>query len=55
MDILGNEITTLLSQRLSAGEQSNSFPISSSLSSGYYFIRFMVAGGQPVIKRISVL
>lgn len=54
MDILGNEIATLLSQRLAAGEQINSFPISSSLNSGYYFIRFIV-GGETIVKRISVL
>jgi hypothetical protein len=55
MDILGNEISTLLSQRLSAGEQTNSFHIASSLSSGYYFIRILVAGEKPIVKRISVL
>ena len=54
MDILGNEVATLLSQRLSAGEQINSFPISSSLNSGYYFIRLIV-GNETIIKRISVL
>lgn len=54
MDILGNEISTLLSQRLPAGEQINSFPISSSLNSGYYFIRLIV-GNETIIKRISVL
>ncbi|MEJ6979200.1 T9SS type A sorting domain-containing protein [Pedobacter sp. P351] len=54
MDILGNEITTLLSQRLPAGEQINSFPISSSLNSGYYFIRLIV-GNETIIKRISIL
>lgn len=54
MDILGNEITTLLSQRLPAGEQINSFPIASSLNSGYYFIRLIV-GNETIVKRISVL
>ncbi|MFD2164491.1 T9SS type A sorting domain-containing protein [Paradesertivirga mongoliensis] len=54
MDILGNEVTTLLSQRLAAGEQINSFPISSSLNSGYYFVRIIV-GGETIVKRISVL
>jgi hypothetical protein len=54
MDILGNEVATLLSQRLSAGEQINSFPIASSLNSGYYFIRLIV-GNETIIKRISVL
>ena len=54
MDILGNEISTLLSQRLPAGEQINSFPIASSLNSGYYFIRLIV-GNETIVKRISVL
>ncbi|SEN58166.1 Por secretion system C-terminal sorting domain-containing protein [bacterium A37T11] len=54
MDALGNEITTLLSQRLSAGEQNHTFSIQNKLSSGYYFIR-VVAGSETVIKRISVV
>lgn len=54
MDILGNEITTLLSQRLAAGEQVNSFPIDSRLNTGYYFLRFIV-GNETIIKRISIL
>ena len=54
MDVLGNEITTLMSQRLSAGEQVNSFPISSSFNSGYYFVRLIV-GKESVVKRISIL
>lgn len=54
MDVLGNEITTLLSQHMSAGEQNNSFSISSRLNTGFYFIRLIV-GTETVIKRISVL
>ncbi len=54
MDALGNEITTLLSQRLSAGEQNHTFSIQNKLNSGYYFIR-VVAGTETVIKRISVV
>ncbi len=54
MDALGNEIMTLLSQRLTAGEQTHSFSIENKLSSGYYFIR-LVAGSETVIKRVSVL
>ena len=54
MDVLGNEITTLLTERLSAGEQVNSFNIASRLSSGFYFIRVSVAG-EIITKRISVL
>ena len=54
MDLLGNEVITLLNQRISAGEQTNSFSLSSRLNSGFYFIRFIV-GNETVIKRISVL
>jgi hypothetical protein len=54
MDVLGNEITTLLSQKVSAGEQSNTFNIASLLNSGFYFIR-LVVGDEVVVKRISVL
>ena len=53
MDILGNEITTLLSQRVSAGERIDNFPLTS-LNSGLYFVR-LVAGNESVVKRISVL
>lgn len=54
MDVLGNEVTTLLTERLSAGEQVNSFNISSRLNSGFYFIRVSVSG-EIITKRISVL
>ena len=54
MDVLGNEIATLLSQRLPAGEQNHSFVITSRLNSGYYFIR-LIAGNETIIKRISIL
>jgi len=54
MDVLGNEITTLLTERLTAGDQANSFNIASRLSSGFYFIRVSIAG-EIITKRISVL
>lgn len=54
MDFLGNEVVTLLSQRIASGEQNNTFNISSKLNSGLYFIRF-IAGNETIIKRISVL
>ncbi len=54
MDVLGNEIATLLSERIAAGEQTSSFNIASRLNSGFYFVRFNV-GNETVIKRISVL
>jgi hypothetical protein len=54
MDVLGNEITTLFTERLLAGDQANSFNIASRLNSGFYFIRVSV-GGEVITKRISVL
>ncbi|MGB4774489.1 MAG: T9SS type A sorting domain-containing protein [Daejeonella sp.] len=54
MDVLGNEITTLFSQKMFAGEQNNSFNIASRLNTGYYFVR-IIAGNEAIIKRISVL
>jgi hypothetical protein len=54
MDVLGNEVITLLSQRVEAGEQKNTFQLSNRLSSGFYFVR-MIVGTESVIKRISVL
>lgn len=54
MDVLGNPITTLLSQKLPAGEQLNTFNVASKLNSGIYFVRIMV-GNEPIVKRISVL
>jgi hypothetical protein len=54
MDVLGNEVTTLLSQRVDAGPQKKTFSLSNKLSSGFYFLR-LVVGTESVIKRISVL
>ena len=54
MDVLGNEITTLFSERQAFGEHSNSFSISSRISSGFYFVRVSV-GSEIITKRISVL
>ena len=54
MDVLGNEVLTLLSQRISSGEQSFNYQLNNRLSRGFYFIR-VVAGTESVIKRISVL
>lgn len=54
MDVLGNEITTLFAERLPEGEHSNSFSISSRITSGFYFIRVSV-GSEIITKRISVL
>lgn len=54
MDVLGNDVITLLSQRIGSGEQSFSYPVNNRLSRGFYFVR-VVAGTESVIKRISVL
>jgi hypothetical protein len=54
LDVLGNEVITLLEQKLSQGEQSNSFTISSKIPAGFYFVR-IVSGNDAVIKRISVI
>ena len=54
LDVLGNEVMTLLSQKVPAGEQTNSFNLSSKINSGLYFVR-VAAGSESVIKRISIL
>lgn len=54
LDVLGNEILTLLNQKMEAGEQSNSFILNSKIPTGFYFVR-IVTGNDAVIKRISVL
>lgn len=54
MDVLGNEITTLLSERVNAGDQTKPFIIASRITSGFYFIRVSV-GSEIITKRISVL
>ncbi|SHM48909.1 Por secretion system C-terminal sorting domain-containing protein [Mucilaginibacter sp. OK098] len=54
VDVLGNEIITLYSQRVEAGEKNFSYPLNNKLARGFYFLR-VVAGTESVIKRISVL
>lgn len=54
MDFLGNDVGTLGTQRITEGDQTTSFNISSRFNSGLYFIRFIV-GNETVIKRISIL
>lgn len=53
-DLLGNEISTLGSETISAGEHTRSYAIPAKLNAGMYFLR-IVAGGEPVIKRVSVI
>ena len=54
MDVLGNDIITLFSQRIEPGEKTYSYSVNGKLSRGFYFVR-IVAGTESVIKRISVL
>jgi hypothetical protein len=54
MDVLGNNVLTLLSQRVDFGDQSISYNITNKLSRGFYFVRIVV-GTESVNKRISVL
>ena len=54
MDLLGNEVTTLATERSGSGEQTKTFSIANRLSSGIYFVR-IVAGAETSVKRISVL
>jgi hypothetical protein len=54
MDVLGNDIITLFSQRVDPGEKNFSYALNSKLTRGFYFVR-IIAGTESVIKRISVL
>ncbi|HWZ36071.1 MAG TPA: T9SS type A sorting domain-containing protein [Mucilaginibacter sp.] len=54
VDVLGNEVMTLFSQRVEPGEQMLNRSISSKINRGFYFIR-VIAGTESVIKRITLL
>jgi hypothetical protein len=54
VDVLGNDVMVLFSQRVETGEQVLNRPVSAKLNRGFYFIR-VVAGTESVIKRISIL
>lgn len=54
MDLLGNEVITLFSQRVEPGEKKFTYNLNNKLNSGFYFIR-VVVGTESVIKRISIL
>jgi hypothetical protein len=54
VDVLGNNVMTLFSQRVEPGEQVLNRAVSAKLNRGFYFIR-VVAGTESIIKRISVL
>lgn len=54
VDVLGNDVMVLFSNRVEPGEQVLNRSISSRINRGFYFIR-VVAGTESVIKRISLL
>jgi len=54
MDVLGNEVLTLLSRRVEPGEQKFTYSLENKLNSGFYFIR-VVVGTESQIRRISIL
>jgi hypothetical protein len=54
MDVLGNDVVTLFSQRVENGDQSISYNINNKLTRGFYFVRIIV-GTESINKRISVL
>ncbi|HEX7366123.1 MAG TPA: T9SS type A sorting domain-containing protein [Pelobium sp.] len=54
LDVLGNDVYTLLNQKLPAGTQSNKFLIDNKLNTGFYFVR-IISGSDSFVKRISVL
>lgn len=53
-DLLGNEIVTLANEKTPQGEHTKTYSIPAKLNSGIYFLRIL-AGGEPIIKKISVL
>ncbi|QDW26149.1 T9SS type A sorting domain-containing protein [Pedobacter sp. KBS0701] len=54
IDLLGNEVATLLNERLNAGEHTKNFVIPNRINPGIYFLR-VIAGSESQVKRISVL
>ena len=54
LDFLGNEVLTLVSQRVDFGDKSVSYNVSNKLSRGFYFLRITV-GTESVNKRIPVV
>jgi hypothetical protein len=53
-DLLGNEVATLTNEKFAAGDYLKSYNLPPKLNSGIYFLR-IVAGNEPLIKRISIL
>jgi hypothetical protein len=54
VDVLGNDVMVLFSQRVEPGEQVLTRAVNPKLNRGFYFIR-VVAGTESIIKRISIL
>jgi hypothetical protein len=54
MDVLGNRVATLFSERVERGETKSTQYLTKQLTSGFYFLR-VVAGTESVIKRITIL
>lgn len=54
VDVLGNEVLTLLSRRIEPGEQKFTYSLENKLNTGFYFVR-VVVGTESQIRRISIL
>jgi len=54
VDMLGNDVATIFSQRVESGDQKFTYIINNKLSRGFYFLR-IIAGTESTIKRLSVL
>ena len=54
IDLLGNEVATLLNERLNAGEHNKNFVVPNRINPGIYYLR-VIAGSESQVKRISVL
>jgi len=54
IDLLGNNVVKLATERIPAGEQTKTYTIPSKLNPGMYFLKIL-AGGEQVVKKISVL
>lgn len=53
LDVLGNEIATILNEKYSAGEYKQSFNVPNKVTKGLYFVKVSV-GSEVGIKRISI-
>ncbi|MEO6149412.1 MAG: T9SS type A sorting domain-containing protein [Mucilaginibacter sp.] len=54
VDVLGNDLVTIFSQRVESGDQKFTYMLNNKLSRGFYFVR-IIAGTESAIKRVSVL